>query len=161
MLSDRIWKTIDGEEVDDILAEFKAALGDGSEREVHVGSDSQQAREVTEFVTVLVVRTLGKGGRVFYSQEQAPRVKSLRERLMREVWLSVSVGLDLSPDVPIPADLTIHVDANPNVRFKSSAYIKELTAAVMGQGFKALLKPESWAATHLADHVVKRKVLGM
>jgi predicted RNase H-related nuclease YkuK (DUF458 family) len=27
---------------------------------------------------------------------------------------------------------------------------------VVGQGFKALIKPESWAASHAADHVVRK-----
>ena len=26
---------------------------------------------------------------------------------------------------------------------------------MVGQGFKALIKPESWAASHAADHVVR------
>ena len=41
------------------------------------------------------------------------------------------------------------------VAHKSSAYVQELVGLVVGQGFKALIKPESWAATHAADHVVR------
>jgi predicted RNase H-related nuclease YkuK (DUF458 family) len=44
------------------------------------------------------------------------------------------------------------------VRFKSSAYVQELVGLVVGQGFKALIKPESWAASHAADHVVRAKL---
>ena len=35
------------------------------------------------------------------------------------------------------------------------AYVQELVGLVVGQGFKALIKPESWAASHAADHVVR------
>ena len=52
-------------------------------------------------------------------------------------------------------DLTVHIDANPVVAHKSSAYVQELVGLVVGQGFKALIKPESWAASHAADHVVR------
>jgi predicted RNase H-related nuclease YkuK (DUF458 family) len=41
------------------------------------------------------------------------------------------------------------------VAHKSSAYVQELVGLVVGQGFKALIKPQSWAASHAADHVVR------
>lgn len=161
MLTDRVWKTIDGEVVPDMLAAFREAIGDGREKEVHIGSDSQQAKNSTEFVTVVVIRTLSKGGRVFYTRERTPRVKSLRERLMKEVMTAVLTGLALNDFIPNGADLTVHIDANPNMRYKSSSYVKELTAMVVGQGFKSLVKPQAWAASHTADHIVKHKVIGM
>ncbi len=44
------------------------------------------------------------------------------------------------------------IDANPVATHKSCAYVHEL---LVGQGFKAPIKPESWTATHTADHVVR------
>jgi predicted RNase H-related nuclease YkuK (DUF458 family) len=82
-----------------------------------------------------------------------PRIHLLRERLLKEVWRSVDLGLQFSPIVN--GELTVHIDANPVVTHKSSAYVQELIGLVVGQGFKALIKPESWAATHAADHVVR------
>jgi hypothetical protein len=35
-----------------------------------------------------------------WRREVRPRIASLRERLLREVWLSVEPGLSLSPVVP-------------------------------------------------------------
>jgi hypothetical protein len=55
----------------------------------------------------------------------------------------------------VKGGLTVHIDANPVVAHKSSAYVQELVGLVVGQGFKALIKPESWAASHAADHVVR------
>ena len=107
----------------------------------------------TQFVTVVVVLTPHKGGRVAYRRETSPRITSLRERLLKEVWKSVELGLQLSPIVA--GDLTVHVDANPVVSHRSSAYVQELVGLVVGQGFKALIKPDSWAASHAADHVVR------
>jgi predicted RNase H-related nuclease YkuK (DUF458 family) len=155
------WKTIEGEPVADLASTFAVLVESGPRREVHIGSDSQQDGKSTQFVTVLVALQPGKGGRAFYCKERSPRIKSLRERLMREVWLSVSLGLELSPRLDESCAVTVHIDANPNLKFKSSSYVKELTSMVVGQGFSALLKPESWAASHAADHVVKVKVLGL
>ena len=118
-----------------------------------MGTDSLQTGRSTQFVTVVVVLTPGKGGRVAYSREVVPRIKSLRERLLKEVWRSVTLGLEFT-DI-VPGELSVHIDANPVVAHKSSAYVQELVGLVVGQGFKALIKPESWAASHAADHVVR------
>lgn len=157
---EQIWKTIDGTKVADPVATLKELLKEG-DREIHIGSDSQQAGKFTEFVTIIVVLQKGKGGRAFYLRERVPRIKSLRERLMREVWMSTNCGLELNAHIPESIGLTIHIDANPNLKFRSSDHVKELTAMVVSQGFKTLLKPDSWCASHAADHVVKHKVLGM
>ncbi len=56
----------------------------------------------------------------------------------------------------MPGPLSVHIDANPLPRHRSSAHVQELVGLVVGQGFKALIKPESWCATHAADHVVRQ-----
>lgn len=155
----RSWKTIENVKIPDILEVIKGCIND-SPREIHIGTDSQQVSKVTEYVTVITLLEKGKGGRAFYCREQVPRIKSLRERLMKEAFMSVNLGLELNAHIPETIGLTIHVDANPNMKFKSSTHVKELTAMVVSQGFKTLLKPDSWAASHLADHVVKNKVIG-
>ena len=146
-----MWKTLNEVRVPDILAFVREASRSG--QAVHVGTDSLQSRRLTQFVTVVVILTPTKGGRVAYRREMVPRISSLRERLLKEVWKSVDLGLQFSPIVK--GDLTVHIDANPVVAHKSSQYVQELVGLVVGQGFKALIKPDSWAATHAADHVVR------
>jgi uncharacterized protein len=158
---EKTWKSLEGRRVKDLIGEFKQVIGEAGETEVHVGTDSQQAGRFTEFVTVMAILDKGHGGRVFYTREKVERVKNLRERLMKEVWLSVTTGLEINEYVPSKDSLLIHVDANPDVHYKSSAYIKELTAMVVSQGFRHILKPDAWVASHVADHIVKHKVLGM
>lgn len=152
------WKTIENVPVLDIVQMVKSELDKG-EVEIHVGSDSQQVAKYTEYVSVIAIIHKGKGGRAFYARERVPRIKSLRERLLKEVWMSVNIGLELNAHIPKTIGLTVHVDANPNVKFKSSSHVHELAGMVVAQGFKTLLKPDSWAASHLADHVVKSKVI--
>jgi predicted RNase H-related nuclease YkuK (DUF458 family) len=149
-----MWKTLTEVKISDIVRFVADASRDG--QAVHVGTDSQQTGKLTQFVTVVVILTPHKGGRVAYRREVVPRIGSLRERLLKEVWLSVDLGLQLTEVVK--GDLTVHIDANPVVSHKSSAYIQELVGLVVGQGFKALIKPESWAASHAADHVVRSQV---
>lgn len=158
------WKSLAGEPVDlrsAVLEEIRSAT---VPVEVHIGSDSQQFGKETQYVTVLVVVREGKGGRVFFTRERLPRIRGLRERLYREVWCTTELAMELtsSPDIGGPDDImgapiTCHIDANPDPRFKSSEYVQELAGLCVGQGFKTLLKPDSWASSHAADHAVKHK----
>lgn len=145
-----MWTTLKDVPIPDILQFVKDSSRDG--QAVHVGTDSLQTGRLTQLVTVVVILMPRKGGRVVYRREVVPRIRSLRERLLKEVWKSVDLGL-LSPLVR--GELTVHIDANPVVKHKSSAYVQELVGLVVGQGFKALIKPESWAASHAADHAVR------
>ena len=145
------WKTVSGVIVPSIERYVAEASATG--QAVHIGTDSLQCGRETQFVTVVAVLTPHHGGRAAYSQVSVPRMASMRERLFKEVWHSVELGLALTDKVR--GELTIHVDANPNERYMSSRYVQELVGLVLGQGFKVLIKPESWCSTHAADHVVR------
>ena len=145
------WRTLSETPIPDIQQFVRDAAAAG--QAVHVGTDSLQTGRFTQFCTVVAVLTPGKGGRAAYCREVVTRIKSLRERLLSETWRSVELGLQLTSIVP--GDLTIHVDANPVLRHKSSAYIQELVGMVVSNGFQALIKPEAWAASHCADHIVR------
>jgi uncharacterized protein len=145
------WRTLRGQRIDDIREFVRETAREG--QAVHVGTDSLQTRLQTQFVTVLAVLTPGKGGRAAYCRQVVPRIASLRLRLLQEVWHSVDLALKLT-DV-IPGELLVHIDANPVVTHRSSAYVQELVGLVVSQGFRALIKPESWAATHAADRVAR------
>ncbi len=149
-----MWRTLKDDKIDDLVAFVRTASA-GGERQVHIGTDSLQRGRLTQFVTVLAILTPGKGGRAAYRREVRPRIESLRERLLREVWLSVSLGLELSRVVPAAIEMQIHIDANPVPKHRSSRYVQELVGMVVSQGFRAVIKPESWAATHTADRVVR------
>ncbi len=162
------WKTLSGEDVklrEAVIDEITACRAAGLVHELHVGSDSQQAGKNTEYVTVVVITRKGKGGRVFFSRERVPRIRALRERLYHEVWRSTELAMELTstPDIGVADevsvdDITIHVDANIDPKYKSSEYVQELAGLCVGMGFnQVLLKPNSWAASHAADHVVKNK----
>jgi uncharacterized protein len=147
-----MWKTLTEVKIPDIVQFVTDNSRDG--QAVHIGTDSQQTGRTTQFVTVVVILTPHKGGRVAYHRDVVPRISSLRERLLREVWKSVELGLQFSPVVK--GDLSVHIDANPVATHKSSAYVQELVGLVVGQGFRALIKPDSWAASNAADHVVRK-----
>lgn len=156
------WKTLSGQKID-LRSVIESELRDYPDAEVHIGSDSQQVKRHTEYVTVVVIHRPAKGGRVFFCREQIPRVRELRERLWKEVWRSTELAMELTstPDIgehAVPIHVTaVHIDANVDPKHKSSKYVEELVGLAMGQGFNAIAKPEAWAASHAADHAVKGK----
>lgn len=153
----RTWKTGEDIRVKDMYVAIAESLQ--GIRTVYIGTDSQQAATRTEFVTVIVVHQPTKGGKIFYTRESVPRIKSRRERLLKEVWLSVATALEVNPLLAEESQLEVHVDANPNTKFESSKYVKDMVSMVVSQGFAYKIKPDAWAAMHVADHVVKYKVI--
>jgi uncharacterized protein len=145
-----MWKTLSEVPIEDIVMWVHEASSAG--QEVHIGTDSLQTGRFTQFVAVIAIHTPGRGGRAAYHRETVPRITSLRERLLREVYKSTEVGLSIGE---VPGTVTIHIDANPEERHMSSRYIQELVGLVLGQGFKHKVKPEAWCATHAADHCVR------
>jgi uncharacterized protein len=145
-----MWKTVSGKPVE--ILEYVAEAAKSGQT-VHIGTDSLQRGRETQFVTVVAVLTAHQGGRAAYTRRIMPRIKSLRERLLKEVWFSVELGMQISDLVK--GDLTIHVDANPSEKHMSSRYVQELVGLAVGQGFKAEIKPRAWCATYVADHIVR------
>lgn len=152
----KMWRTMSGERVDNLLDQVVKYVVSG-QNVIHVGCDSQQHDVRTEFVTVVVLLKPGKGGRVLWTSEKVPKITSLRERLLTEVAKSVQVAMEINAVVSEDVELNVHVDANPNLKYKSSKYLPELVGYVLGQGFTCLTKPDSWVAMHVCDHLVKHK----
>jgi len=133
-------------------------LEDGP-RVIHVGTDAQKIDHRVEFVTCVVVLTPQKGGRVFYTRVQRRRrdVHTLRQKLFTEAWMSVETAMELNPHLPDDTPIVVHLDVNPDRRWASSRHIHEVVGLVLGQGFEVLFKPDAWAASHAADHVIKNR----
>ena len=152
------WWTLGGVEMLDVMTTVEQMLDQG--RTVHIGTDAQQSARRMEFVTVLCVLNPGKGGRVFYTRQFADKEMSLFDKLSMETWLSLELALQMNAEFDLPLEkkrIWVHVDANPDTRFDSSSYVKQLAGMVAGSGFPVLVKPDAWCASHVADFAVKNK----
>ena len=104
-------------------------------------------------MTVLALVTPGEGGRVIYRTSREKRMESLAQRLFHEAQLAIELATDLTEVTPRP--IVVHIDANPDERHRSSRFARSLAGMGIGQGFEVRLKPDAWAASCVADHVVK------
>jgi predicted RNase H-related nuclease YkuK (DUF458 family) len=75
-----------------------------------------------------------------------PDYGNIKARMLQEAAFAIQTALELN----VPAE--IHLDINPNPKFKSNAALKEALAYVKGMGLQAKVKPEAFAASCAADY---------
>lgn len=149
-----MWRSLSGRPIPDLIAAVQELLR-GDREVIHVGSDSQHYGQATHYVTVVAVVDPGQGGHVLYQRTSIPRAQSLAHKLFLEAELSIDAAMALSRS--FAHDIVVHVDANEDLRHMSSQYVRALAGMVLGHGFQVRVKPDSWAATHVADSLVKGK----
>ncbi len=131
----------------------------------HIGTDAQaRGTKAADFVTVVCVHMIdeygvGKGGRVLFWKDKNIPTHSLWEKLYGETERSLRIATQLTEKFgyDIANRILVHVDANPDTKYASSKHADALAGMVMGYGFKYILKPDAFAASHAADHIVKNK----
>ncbi len=124
---------------------------------VTIGTDSELLRgKKADFVTAVVVHRVGNGGRYFWRRFELGKFHNLRDRIIKEVLISLEVAekvlLELKK-LPLPEfDFEIHADIGENGPTK--AMIQEVVAMIRANNFQVKTKPESYAASNVADRHV-------
>lgn len=122
---------------------------------IYIGVDSQNHKGYTSFGLAIIVHIeSSKGGHMFVEVSKTARIRSMRERLMKEVELVVDASMKLL-DLVGTRGFQVHLDINPNPEHKSNSIAKEAIGWVEAMGFEYKIKHESWAATHAADMLVQ------
>lgn len=124
---------------------------------VIIGSDSDGHNEKKiDFITAIVVHRVGHGGRYFWRRVELPKFYTLRDRIIQEVLLSIEAAKEIlivlkKFDLP-GFDFEIHVDVGENG--KTKVLIQEVIGMIRAYNFEPRTKPESYAATKVADRHV-------
>ncbi|MBI2914597.1 MAG: ribonuclease H-like YkuK family protein [Firmicutes bacterium] len=123
---------------------------------VIIGTDSQ-FREESNFVTAIIVHREGKGGRYYYRRERERVNRSLRQRIFYETAKSLGLAGQLAERLAengyADLDVEIHLDVGENGKTKE--LIREVVGMVVGSGFDARIKPDSYGASKVADKYTK------
>jgi len=146
-----------------VLKELTEYLKEKPERkyEIIVGCDSSAVEEPT-FPVVIVVLRKKEGGRFFLTKVRYPAPRKFynrHDRILQEVLLSCELALWLrenfaayaiKKDLQVPYQLQyIHADVGENGLTRDM--IKEVTGLIRGNGFIPMIKPQSFAASSVAD----------
>ena len=129
----------------------------GYRYKVTIGTDSELLHGKTaDFVTAIVVHRIGNGGRYFYRRFVLGKIHTLRDRIIREALISVDVAKDVLTELKgseLPDfEFEIHADVGENGPTK--ALIQEVVGMVRANNFEVKTKPESYAASNVADRHV-------
>ncbi|PIS34759.1 MAG: hypothetical protein COT37_00905 [Parcubacteria group bacterium CG08_land_8_20_14_0_20_43_9] len=128
--------------------------------EIVVGCDSSSGQEPFFPIAIVILRK-GAGGRFFLKRIRYRDRKfyNLHQRILEEVLLSCKLALVLRDRIEgealkLPQSLAydfryIHADVGANGATKDM--IKEVVGLIRGNGFEAKIKPESFAASVIAD----------
>ncbi len=123
-----------------------------------IGTDSHTlVNESVIFVTAVVVHRVGKGGRFYYHKQKRPFMESLRQRIYYETYLSLDVATRLTEQLAQNGEQQLNVEIHLDVGEKGETrkIIKEVVGMVIGSGYRAFIKPDSFGATTVADRFTK------
>ncbi|MBI2582820.1 ribonuclease H-like YkuK family protein, partial [Candidatus Azambacteria bacterium] len=137
----------------EVVGELRAYMNEVPEASyrVIIGTDSNHRG--VDFVTAIVVHRVGKGGRYFWRRETKTKPFVLRTRIWEEALMSLHVAQALTAELGaenhVVSKPTIHVDIGENG--PTRAMIQEVVGMIRGNGFPVYIKPESYAASTVAD----------
>ena len=121
-----------------------------------VGTDSPLREEIC-YVTAVIILREGKGGRFYYTREREKKQLSLKQRIFMETARSLGVASRLTERLATAGlkdpNIEIHLDIGKQGRTKE--IIREVVGMVVGSGFGARIKPESYGAFKVADRYTK------
>ncbi|NCN53191.1 hypothetical protein GW950_01875 [Candidatus Wolfebacteria bacterium] len=143
-------------EIIQVISDFIKA-DPNKEYKIIVGSDSEKRlKDKADFVTAVVVHRVGNGGRYFWRHLELGNIHTLRDRMWQEVLLSLDVSKELAKLIKEngleKCAFEVHVDVGENGKTKS--LIQELVSVVRANNFEAKTKPDSFAASKVADRHV-------
>lgn len=152
------FKTADGKKITkhQLIKEIVKFLNDDEyEYKVLVGTDSECFNDKVDFVSVIVIHRVGYGARYFWQRKIYNRSFSLHERLWQEALLSLNIGQEILKFlIKEKAKFHFELHLDLSTTGKSSSSLKEIINLIRSYGFEVRIKPESYAATKIADRLI-------
>ena len=135
----------------------------GSQFQITIGTDSQNFSD-TKVVIVIAMRCIGHGGIYFYEVMHVNKISDVRMKLNFETQLSLQYANNLLEklennneysELYLNTDFAIHVDAGKNEHGKTKDLIPEIVGWIKACGYECVVKPDSYAASTIADRISK------
>lgn len=174
-LSEIKWKRVNHGDIDEPIIDYLEKIVEeqielGRTLKICVGTDSQKKRKGFQYAAVIIVEMKepmgllngkmtykGLGAKVISGVFHEKRKPSLRERMLKEVQLSINVCFHILDLVELyELDLEIHADVNPNPRWASNVALNEVVGFCKGMNLNYKVKPFAYAASNGADRLCNR-----
>ena len=150
-----MWYRLNGNQLNKTLEDI--VLEDVSKTEAslkfYIGADSHYAYKKVVYSVVLVMLKKGQGGIGYYKRIFEKGVMTTQQRLFQETYYAVDLAVQINPlleSIGYKIE-EIHTDLNPDPNYLSSTMINQCLGYIKGMGFKGITKPNSWAASSVAD----------
>ncbi|PIR92422.1 hypothetical protein COU01_01780 [Candidatus Falkowbacteria bacterium CG10_big_fil_rev_8_21_14_0_10_44_15] len=124
-----------------------------------IGTDSARLpTKAADFVTAIVVYRVGNGGRYFWRRFELGKFYTLRDRIIQEVLFSIETAKEVLEELkknPSLPDWSFEIHADVGENGNTKVLIQEVVGMIRANNFEARTKPESYAASKVADKHVK------
>ena len=146
-----------------ILDFYKRNTVYGEPMEITIGTDSQTHEFGTKIVTVISIICKGHGGIFFHQTNLCDPIRAVKQKLETETNISLQTAkalLDIMDDAQYRmlvdnCEFSIHIDAGNAPHGKTRDLIQGLTGWVHAMGYNCEVKPDSYAASTIADKLSK------
>jgi len=121
-----------------------------------VGTDSHTRTDLC-FVTAIIVHRLGKGARYYYRRKRQPKMRSLRQKIFYEAAVSLGMAERLATSLASSSASALNVEIHLDIgeHGETRELIRDVVGMVVGSGFHAEIKPNSYGASKVADRYTK------
>ena len=160
---------LEGEPMKFDVEEIKTYIQENPDAKIIIGGDSQKIskrkrknkQRVARFVTCVIVYRKDKN-KIFFevSKERDLDTNPGKPitRMMNETYKIVDITMKLL-DVIVDRDFQVHLDINPKESEGSNCALSQAVGYCWGMiGIEPIVKPDSWAASTVADRWVKRNL---
>ena len=145
----RVFRTVQGESVD-VVSHTLDVLKECPYVEIHIGTDSQNHRRSTVYVTVIAYRYGNRGVHYILHKQKMKKIRDKWTRLWNEADYSIEVAEWLTKNVKTQVE--IDLDYNSQEKHFSSKLVPPVVGWAMSLGYKTNIKPDNQIATKAADH---------
>ena len=152
-ITEKKWFSI--EEIDSLLKEVSSIKN----HKIIIGTDSLKRNSQFIFTTAICIDCENSNyhRRYFYKRVKYKNDKfyDLCVRLTKETSMSIDISNFIKKNDFY--NIEIHADINLNKKHESQIYSNMLKGYINGCGFSCILKPDSYAASSVADRHTRKK----
>ncbi len=164
MFQSETYGKLDIEQIPEKILDFYNKMKDyDTPFQIVVGTDSQNFGD-TKMVTVIAAYKERHGGIYFHEIDRIPRIANVKQKLNEETSRSLAVMMSLAElieakdvykEMRDDTLLSIHIDAGWSDKGKTKELIPALLGWIKACGYEATVKPDSFAASSIADKISK------